>query len=222
MEMELLIIILRTVVIYVVILIVFRLMGKREIGQLSIVDFVISLMIAELAVMTIENTRVPISHQLVPMFLLMTIQISLAYISLKSQGLRKLIDGKPSVIIRQGKIDEKVMRSQRYNFDDLMLQLRQKDIEYISDVEFALLEPSGDLSVIRKDLNRPEGSEPPFLPLPLIQDGKIQKEHLKEIGKKEEWLVEEMKKLGHDQIGQISFCSINRDRSFFVDLKVKN
>ncbi|MGJ9382918.1 MULTISPECIES: DUF421 domain-containing protein [Salipaludibacillus] len=220
--MELLIIILRTVVIYVVILIVFRLMGKREIGQLSIVDFVISLMIAELAVMTIENTRVPISHQLVPMFLLMTIQISLAYISLKSQGLRKLIDGKPSVIIRQGKIDEKVMRSQRYNFDDLMLQLRQKDIEYISDVEFALLEPSGDLSVIRKDLNRPEGSEPPFLPLPLIQDGKIQKEHLKEIGKKEEWLVEEMKKLGHDQIGQISFCSINRDRSFFVDLKVKN
>ncbi|WP_425335364.1 DUF421 domain-containing protein [Salipaludibacillus daqingensis] len=217
--MELFTIIIRTLVIYVVILIVFRLMGKREIGQLSIVDFVISLMIAELAVMTIENVKVPISHQLIPMFLLMSIQISLAYISLKSQGLRKLIDGKPSVIIRQGKIDEKEMSKQRYNFDDLLLQLRQKDIQYMSDVEFAILEPSGDLSVIRKDSNPSIDGKPSFLPLPLILDGKIQFEHIKEIGETERGLRKELRKLGYYDVEKISFCSLNRDQSFFVDLK---
>jgi len=212
-------IVIRTLVIYVVILIVFRLMGKREIGQLSIVDFVISLMIAELAVMTIENVEVPILHQLVPMFLLMSIQISLAYISLKNQGLRKLIDGKPSVIIRQGKIDEKEMSKQRYNFDDLMLQLRQKDIQYMSDVEFAILEASGDLSVIRKDPNPPIEGKPSFLPLPLILDGKLQHEHLNEIGQNERWLRKELRKLGYYEVKMISFCSLNRDHSFYVSEK---
>lgn len=217
--MELYTIVIRTLVIYFVILIVFRLMGKREIGQLSIVDFVISLMLAELAVMTVENVEVPILHQLVPMFLLMSIQISLAYISLKSQGLRKLIDGKPSVIIRQGKIDEKEMRKQRYNFDDLMLQLRQKDIQYMSDVEFAILEASGDLSVIRKDPHPPIEGKPSFLPLPLILDGKLQHEHLKEIGQSERWLRKELRNLGYYEVEKISFCSLNRDHSFFIGEK---
>ncbi|PYZ94140.1 hypothetical protein CR194_00955 [Salipaludibacillus keqinensis] len=217
--MELYTISIRTLVIYFVILVVFRLMGKREIGQLSIVDFVISLMIAELAVMTVENVQVPISHQLVPMFLLMTIQISLAYISLKSQELRKLIDGKPSVIIRQGKIDEKEMSKQRYNFDDLMLQLRQKDVQYMSDVEFAILEPSGDLSVIRKDSDPAISGKPSFLPLPLILDGKIQRDHLNDIGQDERWLRAELRKLGYMEVKKISFCSLNRDQTLFVDLK---
>ncbi|UTR14249.1 DUF421 domain-containing protein [Salipaludibacillus sp. LMS25] len=217
--MELVTIILRTLVIYVVILIIFRLMGKREIGQLSIVDFVISLMIAELAVITIENVRVPVIHQLIPMFLLMLIQITLAYISLKSRKLRKMIDGKPSVIIRQGKIDEREMRRQRYNFDDLMLQLRQKDIQYMSDVEFALLEPSGQLSVIRKDPDESVKGRPAFIPFPLVLDGEIQEEHLSEIGRDVHWLRRELRKKGVVEVRSISFCSLNRDESLFVDLK---
>lgn len=220
-EMELYTIVIRTLVIYFVILVVFRLMGKREIGQLSIVDFVISLMIAELAVMTIENIRVPVTHQLVPMFLLMMIQISLAYISLKSRGLRKLIDGKPSVIIRQGKIDEKEMSRQRYNFDDLMLQLRQKDVQYMSDVEFAILEPSGELSVIRKDPDQLITGKPSFLPLPLILDGEIQADHLEEIKQDEKWLRKELRELGYYNVKEISFCSLNKDHSLYVDLKDK-
>ncbi|MCR6110265.1 DUF421 domain-containing protein [Bacillus sp. A301a_S52] len=217
--MELVTIILRTLVIYVVILIIFRLMGKREIGQLSIVDFVISLMIAELAVMTIENVRVPVVHQLIPMFLLMLIQITLAYVSLKSRKLRKMIDGKPSVIIRQGKIDEREMRRQRYNFDDLMLQLRQKDIQYMSDVEFAILEPSGQLSVIRKDPDESVTGRPAFIPLPLVLDGEVQEDHLYEIGKDVHWLRSELRKKGVVEVRSISFCSLNRDDSLFIDLK---
>lgn len=178
-------IITRTVVIYIVILIVFRLMGKREIGELSVVDFVISIMLAELAVISIEDETTPMAKQIVPMAVLMIIQITLAYVALKSDKLRKFIDGTPSVIIRNGKIDEKEMRKQRYNFDDLMLQLRQKEIKYVSDVEFAILEPSGDLSVIRKEKDSADNTKPlaHYLPLPLVLDGKIKHEHLKKIVK---------------------------------------
>ncbi|WP_096188249.1 DUF421 domain-containing protein [Evansella halocellulosilytica] len=212
-------IITRTIVIYFVILIVFRMMGKREIGELSIVDFVISIMIAELAVMTIENTHVSMGKQIMPMLVLMVIQISLAYISLKSQKLRKMIDGKPSVLISKGKIDENEMKKQRYNFDDLMTQLRQNNVKYVSEVEFAILEPSGQLSVIKKEDEQDGSKSPPFLPLPLILDGEVQEDHLSEIGKTPLWLRQQLRKLGYREIKKISYCSLNGDQQFFIDLK---
>ncbi|MDG5786439.1 DUF421 domain-containing protein [Evansella sp. AB-P1] len=211
-------IITRTIVIYIVILLVFRLMGKREIGELSVVDFVISIMLAELAVISIENESVPMAKQIVPMLILMIIQITLAFVSLKSQKLRKFIDGSPSVLIRKGKIDEKEMRKQRYNFDDLMLQLRQKNIKYLADVEFAILEPSGDLSIIKKEEGPNAKSYSHYLPLPLILDGKIQKDHLQQIEKTELWLRQELRKLGFRDVKKISYCSLNKDEQFFVDL----
>ena len=215
-------IITRTVVIYIVILLVFRLMGKREIGELSVVDFVISIMLAEMAVLSIENVSVPMARQITPMLILMGIQISLAYISLKSRKLRKLIDGSPSVIISKGKINEKEMRKQRYNFDDLMLQMRQKNIKYMSDVEFAILEPSGDLSIITKEQEEGNGSEESisasYLPLPLILDGELQHEHLKQMGKNQLWLRQELRKLGYREVKKISFCSMDKNQQFFIDL----
>lgn len=211
-------IITRTIVIYVVILLVFRIMGKREIGELSVVDFVISIMLAELAVISIENETAPMAKQIIPMLVLMCIQITLAFISLKSEKLRKFIDGKPSVLIRQGKIDEKEMRRQRYNFDDLMLQLRQKDIKYVSDVEFAILEPSGDLSVIKKEKGPNAKTHPFYLPLPLILDGKVKEDHLEKIGKTQLWLRQELRKLGYKKVEDISFCSLDENDKLYVDL----
>ncbi|MBU9712509.1 DUF421 domain-containing protein [Evansella tamaricis] len=207
----------RTVLIYIVILLVFRLMGKREIGELSVVDFVISIMLAELAVISIENVEAPMARQIIPMLVLMIIQISLAFISLKSDKLRKLIDGSPSVLIRRGRIDEREMRKQRYNYDDLMMQLRQNNITYLSDVEFAILEPSGDLSVVKKE----EGQDPKgaYLPLPLVLDGKVQEDHLRQIEKTPLWLRQELRKLGFKDIKKISFCSLGRNDTLFVDLK---
>ncbi|UCZ54355.1 DUF421 domain-containing protein [Bacillus shivajii] len=217
--MELGTVITRTVVIYLIILLVFRIMGKREIGELSIVDFVISIMIAELAVLAIENTNVSMGRQVLPIIVLMVIQISLAYISLKSRRLRKMIDGKPSVLITKGEIDEREMKKQRYNFDDLMTQLRQNNVKYVSDVEFAILEPSGELSVIKKEEGENEEKSPPFLPLPLILDGKVVEDHLKEINKTPLWLRQQLRKLGYRDIKKISYCALNGDRQFFIDLK---
>ncbi|TWI56265.1 DUF421 domain-containing protein [Halalkalibacter nanhaiisediminis] len=216
--MDYMTIMLRTLLIYFIILFVLRFMGKREIGQLSILDFVVSIMIAELAVISIENFQAPMLYSIVPIVVLSVIQIVFAIISLKSEKLRDLIDGEPSVLINQGKIDEEEMRKQRYNFDDLLIQLRQNKINKVSDVEFAILEPSGKLSVIEKEKNK-EKQSGPIMPLPLILDGKVQEEHLRQLSQTPLWLRQQMRKLGYRDIKKISYCALRDQDTFFVDLK---
>ena len=209
---------LRTIALYVVMLIIFRLMGKREIGELSILDLVIFIMIGEMAVISIENTKDPLFHTILPMILLMIIQIVLALISLKSKRFRNLVDGKPSIIINRGKIDENAMRKQRYNFDDLMSQLREKDIRSIADVEFAILEASGTLSVIEKLQDPKKPNKNGDITIPLIMDGAIEEENLKRINKTNLWLRQELKKKGYRDLKKISFCSYENGK-FFIDLQ---
>jgi len=141
---------LRTVIIYFLVLFFLRLMGKREIGKLSVFDLVISIMIAEIAVLVLEDPKKPMAHGLLPMALLVCIQIVVAYITLKSEKLRRWMDGRPSVIIENGKLNRNEMRKQRYTLDDLMLQLRENRITNPNDVEFAVLETTGKLSVKEK------------------------------------------------------------------------
>lgn len=211
---ENLIIMARTIFLYVLIVIIFRLMGKREIGELSILDLVVFLMIAEMAVMAIENTNDPLIHTIIPMFLLLGIQIGLAFLSLKNQKVRRVIDGSPTIIIDRGKINEHAMKTQRYNFDDLMTQLREKEINDIKEVDFAILEPSGKLSVIKKDKNDEEQE----LQLPLIIDGVIQEENLFRIEKTNLWLRQQLRNLGYSDLKNISFCTHNKG-AFFIDLR---
>ncbi|MDN3020188.1 DUF421 domain-containing protein [Paenibacillus sp. BSR1-1] len=208
----------RTILFYVLILFIFRMMGKREIGELSILDLVVFIMIGELAVVAIERPNVRMLHAIVPMVLLMFIQIIMAIISLKSKRFRDLVDGKPSIIINRGKIDEVAMRKQRYNFDDLMTQLREKDIRSIADVEFAILESSGSLSVIEKLKNSNEIPKQGDITIPLIIDGSIEEENLKRINKTNLWLRQELKKKGYRDVKKISFCSYENGK-FFIDLQ---
>lgn len=210
-------IIFRTIFFYVLILFFFRVMGRREIGELSILDLVVFVMIGEMAIVSIDNPKRPLIETIIPMVLLVLIQICLAMLSLKSKRFRDLVDGKPTIIINKGKIDENAMRKQRYNFDDLLTQLREKDIRSIADVEFAILESSGSLSVIEK-LNNPNG-EPKEgdITIPLIIDGSIEEENLRRINKTNFWLRQELKKLGYRDVKKISFCSYENGK-FFVDL----
>lgn len=208
--MEYLVIIFRTLMLYVLIVLIFRTMGKREIGELSILDLVIFMMIAEMAVIAIENTEMPFIDAVLPMIILTITQIMLAYVSLKSQKFRRLLDGYPIIIICDGKIDENAMRKLRYNFDDLLLQLREEQIGDIRDVAYAILETSGKLTVF------PKFSESK-VSFPLIIDGEVQHRHLNRLNKSEEWLKEELIKVGYNNIKKISYCSYNDD-TFFVDL----
>ncbi|MCU6711122.1 DUF421 domain-containing protein [Paenibacillus sp. J5C_2022] len=149
--MELWSMIIRTILIYFIITLIMRLMGKREIGKLSVLDLVISVMIAEIAVIVIEDIHRPLWEGIVPMIILLVIQVGTALMTMNNRKLRLLFDGKPSVIIAKGKIDREVMKKQRYNLDDLLLQLRENQITSVADVEFAILETSGKLSVIPKE-----------------------------------------------------------------------
>src|SRR5690554_4674471 len=139
-------------------------MGKREIGVLSAFDFVVAIMIAELVAMSMEQTDMPLHEGLVPIFTLVALEILLSYLSLKSHAIRTLVDGSPSIVIANGKIVEKELRKLRYNVSDLIGQLREKDVTNIADVQYAVLETSGELSVMLKGNKRPVTPEDLGLP----------------------------------------------------------
>lgn len=207
----------RTGFTYVVILIIFRVMGKREIGELSILDLVVFLMLAEMAVFTIEEPKKNVILMIIPMIVLLIIQLFHSKISLHSQKVRRILDGKPSIIINRGKIDEYEMKKQKYNFDDLLMQLREQAITQIEEVDFAILEPSGKLSVLKN--SNGNGTSSSGMVYPLITDGKVRHESLKQMGKTEEWLLSSLKQQGYLEVKEISFCSINDMGKWTIDIK---
>lgn len=202
----------RTVIVYFFLLVTLRLMGKREMGDVSVLDFVVSIMFAELAVISIEDTENSLIVTVAPILILLVIQVTLAYLALKSRRIRYLLDGKPTILIKDGKINEKAMKSQRYNFDDLLMQVRQNNIKDVSDVEMAILEPSGDLSVFEK-----EKGDSAF-PLPFIIDGELKVNHLQTAGKDELWLKKELRKAGIYSFKDVSYCSLQEDGVLYIDL----
>ncbi|WP_436663197.1 DUF421 domain-containing protein [Pontibacillus chungwhensis] len=212
---EVWIIIWRTFATYFAILVIFRVMGKREIGELSILDLVVFIMLAEIGVFSIEEPKDEFIHAVIPMLVLLLIQRLSAWFSLKSQWFRETVDGKASVIIQNGKIDENEMRKQRYNFNDLLQQLRENGTSSVEEVAFAILEPSGKLSILEKQDN-PSPDMNGFL-MPFITDGKIQEENLKRNGKDEKWLLEEIRKRGYQHPDQISLLSVDHKNKWYID-----
>lgn len=186
--MDYIIVLERTVLFYIIITLLYRFMGKREIGQLGIVDLIVSILIAELAAISIDNREESVFLSIIPIVVLVLIQIGMSYISLKNAKVRDAFDGTPSVMINRGVVNFKEMVRQRYNLDDLLTQLREQHIRTIEEVDYAVLESSGKLSVFKKQDNR-FGD----YPLPLILDGVIQPETLTQIGKSEKWLYKTLK-----------------------------
>ncbi|WP_127587827.1 DUF421 domain-containing protein [Paenibacillus koleovorans] len=219
---------LRTVAIYFVIFLMMRIMGKREIGKLSVFDLVISFMIAEIAVFVIEDTNMPMIHGLLPMFTLVLIQVLLAYLTLKSQTVRSWFDGKPSFLIENGKLNREEMKKQRYTLDDLMVQLRENKVTNVADVEFAMLETSGKLSVIEKPkpmsgskgkAGGPVQYRYEGLPVPVIMDGKVQDKNLEKLGKTRFWLKNQLQEKGVNDLKDVFFCTIDYKGRFYLDMK---
>lgn len=201
--LDLLIIGYRTVLFYVLIVFFMRIMGKREVGELSVIDIVVFLIIAEVAAFALDSPEERLIEAIVPIIVLVSIQLITSFISLKSKKFRDLVDGDPSTLIRDGKIIEAEMRRQRYNLDDLFQQLREQKVGSVRDVTYAFLEPSGNLTVFIKGDIQPA--------LALISDGVIQGRHLALIGKTEEWLCDELKKQGIADITQIFYCSYEKN-----------
>lgn len=172
----------RTVFFYFFVAFSYKIMGKRELGELGVFDFIISILISQLIAISIENYKDTIFYALVPITILTLLQVFLAYLALKSNKIRRILDGRENVIINNGKLNFKEMVKLRYNLSDLFIQLRDKGIKTIEEVEYAILETNGKLSIFEK-----KNSDKVF-PLPLILDGKIEKDNLKYINKTEKWI----------------------------------
>ena len=157
-------------------------------GQLGIVDLIVSILIAELAAISIDNREESVFLSIIPIIVLVLIQIVMSYISLKNAKVRDAFDGTPSVMINRGVVNFKEMVRQRYNLDDLLTQLREQHIRTIEEVDYAILESSGKLSVFQKENNK-FGD----YPLPLILDGVIQPETLTQIKKSNTWIERTLK-----------------------------
>ena len=188
--MEIILLFIRTLFFYFLIFIIYRMMGKREVGQLGIIDLVVSILIAELAVISIENYNNNLMISVVPILTLLLLQISLAYLTLKKPKLRIFLDGNPSIIIKEGKLNYKEMQKQKYNLEDLLIQIREKGYRSIEEIEYAILENNGTLSVFAY----PKLKRKTPLPLPIILDSTIQESTLKMLNKDEEWVYNVLKK----------------------------
>ena len=195
------VVIYRTTLFYIILLIVFKLMGKREIGQLTLLDLVDSVLMAEIAAMAIDNLNRPIHEVLLAIGLLGALQFTSAFITLRFKKVREIIDGKPS------DLDE--MRRQRYTFDDLMLQLRANNISSIFEVEYAILESNGQLSSFKRD-------DMSFCPLPIITSGGLEKENLLKIQKTKEWVEEELEKQGIFEIKEVYYAAYDGKELHFL------
>lgn len=178
-------VIIRTIFFYFFVVIIFRLMGKKEISELSVEDFVVSLFIAELVAISIENYNKSILYAILPITSIFLLELITGYLSLKSNKFRNLLEGKPSLIINKGKINYKEMKKQRYSLDYLLLELRNNGIKDLRDVEYAVLENNGTLNIFKYNFMKLNSANP----LPLILDGIIQYDTLKYINKSFNWLI---------------------------------
>ena len=210
--MKLFVAIFRTVFFYFFIMLSYRLMGKREIGQLGVIDLIVSILIAELVAISIENIDDPIILTVAPISVLVLIEIIFAFLSIKYRTFRNLLDGKPSIIINKGILNYKEMIKQRYTLDDLLMELRSKDIKNLADVEYAVLENNGKLSVFKYNFLKIK-SENPF---PLILDGKIQTSALKYINKDKTWLLN---LIGNKDVSEIFYCFYKNNKAYIIDKK---
>ena len=193
---------------YFFIILIYRIMGKREVGQLGIVYLIVSILIAELVAISVEDASKSIMASVIPIMCLVFLQIILSFASLKNDKIRSLLDGNPSFIIKNGKINYQEMIKQKYNLDDLLTQLREKGYRNIEDIEYAILENNGTLSTFPYADKRKKTP----VPLPIILDGKIQYDVIHEIGSKEDFINTFIK---NNNVNDI-FYAFYKDKSIFI------
>ena len=211
----------RAIFLYIVVLIVMRLMGKREIGQLQPFELAISIMIADLAATPMTESGIPITNGIMPILGLLVMHLIISMINIKSRKARKIICGKPALLIFRGKIDQKVLKKERFTINELEERLRDNNIFNIGDVEYAILETSGQVTAIPKPNKKPvtpgdlnieakyEG-----IPYDLVVDGKVEYENLKKIGKDYIWLKKQTEKFGIKP-EEALIVTIDGDNQFF-------
>ena len=218
-------ILVRTIIIYILVLFVMRFMGKREIGQMQPFELVIAIMIADLAATPMAEIGIPLLYGVIPIFGLLLIHIIISILNLKSIKIREILCGKPAILIYRGRIDEKAMIRENFTINELQERLRVNNINNIGDVEFAILETSGQISVVQKPEKRalkPEDFNMQVdyegIAYDLVIDGKIMSENLDKLGKNYNWLEQEVGKFNMKP-EEALIVVLNGDGSIFCQKK---
>ena len=228
------IVFIRTAILYTLVVIVMRLMGKRQIGELQPYEYVITIMISDLAALPMQDTRYPLLLGVIPIVTLLFMKTVLSYIQLKSQRARRFIDGEPSILIYKSKINYQAIKKQQINIDEIMEELRLLGYFDLEEIEYAILENNGQLSILPIESSSLNGSsssknsksddssnndsskksKPPVLPKILISDGKINTNSLTTLGKDKAWIEGILKEHNIDSIKNVLLAMYDTQGKF--------
>lgn len=194
---------------YFYLIMILRFLGKKEMSKLTITDLIVFLLISELMTLSIGNDDISFLHGALAAFAIVFLDKICSYLSMKFKPIKKILEGHPSFIIYQGHLNQNKMKALNYSIDDLCQHLREQGIGTLSEVEFAVLETDGNLSVIKKEDNLV------YIPETLISDGKINYEILEVMNKDEQWLFNKLKK-ENIEYQEIFYCVLEKDKLFYI------
>lgn len=213
----------RTVILYILIVALMRLTGKREIGQLELTELVTAFMISELASYPISNNSIPLLYGVIPAVTLVCLEVFLSFISVKSRSFRKLIAGNALMLVRKGNIDQAQMNQARITIEELVSAMRTAGISCVSNIEYAFLEPNGTISVLPKAAEAPPTAKdlgvcPPNTGIEhsLIVDGTLDRKELASLGLEERWVEKQLRQNGCSTLSQVFYMGVNDLKEVFV------
>ncbi|EHK2327103.1 DUF421 domain-containing protein [Clostridium perfringens] len=216
----------RTAILYFIVIISIRLMGKRQIGELQPYELVITLMLSDLASLPMQDTRLPLLLGIVPIITLLFVKILISEIQQHSRLFEKILDGTPSIIISDGEINLEMMKKQRLTMNDILEELRSAGYLDISDIQYAIIETNGTISIIpksacdtvkRKDLKIKESESK--IPIVLFEDGHLNKKALQGMNKDEKWLDEKLKSLNYPPRDKLFLVMMDSNGKLFIQRK---
>lgn len=220
------IVLIRTIILYAVVVICMRIMGKRQIGEFQPYELVITIMISELASLPMQDTRIPLIHGIIPIISLLIIQVIISIVELKSVKSRDIICGRPSVLVKEGKIVIQELKNQRFTTNELLEELRLQGYYNLEDIQYAILETNGQLSVIQKTDQTPVTKQDmnikcqqDILPVELIMDGKIIYNNLKIINKDIHWLNKQLKEHHITSADEVFIAILDSKNKFYYQYK---
>ncbi len=218
----------RTIILFCLLLLAMRIMGKRQLGELEISELIIAVLISNMASHPIEDIGMPLLYGLVPILTLLCFELLITGLTLKSIRFRGFIYGKPSIIVENGRINEKEMRKNRFTLDELIEELRNKDISDISKVKYAILETDGVLNTLlypselpptaaMMGLEVPDGEKPVII----INDGRLLSTNLKSLGFNEKWLHKKLTEYGIKSPENVYLMTSDRSGKIYFAAKEK-
>lgn len=220
------IIVIRTIIIYIVVVFALRLMGKKQIGELEPSELAVAIMISDLATTPLSSKDIPLLNGVIPVIILSVLEIFVSVIVLKTIRIRKIITGTPSIIVEKGKLNEEELRNLRFTTDDLIEEMRLNGISDITDIQYAILENGGQVSFILNKKNSPLTYEDmnidvdeDELPFPIINKGVILKTNLEIIGRNENWLEKKLKEKNITDKKKILLLTANHNEIKFIQMR---